>query len=158
MSSNLTNNSPYLRTSRLFPKDAQGLSVELDKAYIDIANVVNSRTIGVFTVNKPIVNGETWFTSGGNLKQQALRQVYKFTSAGNIPHGINLKAISGFVKIYGTFTDGTVWYPLPYVSVTAANNQVNVVVNATNIVITAGAGAPPSITSGTVVLEWISFV
>lgn len=67
-----------------------------------------------------------------------------------------MAAITTFTRIYGVFTDGTVYYPLPYVDVVAVNNQVNVVVNATNIVITAGGGAPPSITSGYVILEWLS--
>lgn len=158
MSTNLPNQTPYLRTSRNFPKDPQALSVEIDKSYIDIANVVNARTIGVFTVNSPVVNGETWYLEGGNQKQQALRRVYQFTSAGNIPHGLDLTAISGMVKIYGTFTNGTNWYPLPYVDVVSATNQVNVIVTPTNIVITSGAGAPPAIVSGLVILEWISFV
>jgi len=53
-------------------------------------------------------------------------------------------------------TDGTNWYPLPYVDVIAANNQINVIVTPTDIVITAGAGAPPVITSGWVILEWLA--
>lgn len=152
--SSLVNQSPFLRTSRSFPTDAQALSVEIDRTYIDIASSVNDRTIGIFSVNKQSVNGESWFLNG--RRQQALRQVYQFTGPGNIPHGIILSRIGGFTRIYGTFTDGTSWYPLPYVDATAANNQIQVVVNATNIVITAGSGSPPSITSGTVVLEWIA--
>jgi hypothetical protein len=42
------------------------------------------------------------------------------------------------------------------VDVVSAPNQVNVYVTPTNIVITAGAGSPPSITNGTVILEWLS--
>lgn len=156
MSSNVFNQTPYLRTSRTFPQDSQALSVEIDKSYIDIANCVNARTIGIFPVNRPVINGEIFFTAGSNLKQQVLRQVYLVTGAGNIAHGINTSAIAGFVKIYGTFTDGSIWYPLPYVNVVAANNQVSVTVTSTNIVITPGAGAPPTITRGYVILEWLS--
>lgn len=130
----------------------------MDKCYIDIAIKVNERTIGLFAVNFPVVTGEQWYTSGSNQKQQTLRQLYTFTSAGNIAHGINTSQISGFTKIYGTFTDGSVWYPLPYVDVTAANNQVSLKVTSTNIVITAGGGSPPSITNGFVILEWLSNV
>jgi len=148
--------SPYLRVQRNFPADTQALMVEINKSYVDIANSVNARTIGIFPVNDPIATGETWFINGESGKQQTLRQVYTFTSAGNIPHGIVLPQISAFTRIYGTFTNGTNWYPLPYVDVNAANNQVNVYVDPTNIVITSGAGAPPSITSGYVVLEWLS--
>lgn len=163
-----TNNlqvSPYLKGQWQFPyDDLRGLSHQVDISYIDIASKLNARTIGTFSITFPLVTGERWFTAltsaqktaGISPPQQTLRQVYQFTGAGNIPHGITLSTIIGFTRIYGTFTDGTVYYPLPYVDVTAANNQVNVVVNATNIVITAGGGSPPSITAGYVVLEWLS--
>ena len=65
--------------------------------------------------------------------------------------------MGGFTRIYGTFTDGTNWYPLPYVDETSATDQISLVVDATNIAITAGGGAPPSITRGYVILEWLSF-
>jgi hypothetical protein len=155
MSTNVGNNAPFLRTTRNFPEDPQALSVEISKSYLDIANIVNARTIGVYAT-VPIVTGNTWYVRGGSQKNQSLRQVYTFTAAGNIAHGINLANIAGFVAIYGTFTDGTIWYPLPYVNVVAANNQVSVTVTGTNIVITAGGGAPPTITKGFVVLEWLS--
>lgn len=151
--------SPYLREQRQFPnEDLRELSNQVDHAYIDIANKVNARTIGLFAVGNQIVTGESWYLAGQINRQQTLRQVYPFTTAGTILHGINIVTVSTFTKIYGVFTDGTVWYPLPYVDVVAANNQVNIVVNATQIVITAGAGSPPSITSGIVVLEWLSQV
>jgi hypothetical protein len=150
---------PYLRVQRNFPTDnPQALSIEVDRAYVDTAQKVNARTIGIFTVNSPAITGEQWFYSGASEKQQSLRQIYTFTAAGNIAHGINLGQISKILRIFGTFTDGTNWYPLPYVDVTAANNQVNVIVTPTNIVIAAGGGSPPAITSGTVVLEWLSLV
>lgn len=156
MSSNVVNQVAYLRTSREFPQEAQELQVELSKSYIDTANAVNVRTIGIFPSDRPAITGESWFVIQ-NQKQQSFRQVYTFTAAGNIAHNIDLTNIGGFTKIYGTFTDGTDWYPLPYVDVVNVTNQINVVVDATNIVITAGAGAPPSITRGYVVLEWLSF-
>lgn len=149
--------SPFLAVQRTFPEISQHLSVELSKAYVDIAQNVNKRTIGTFS-KSPVVTGNNWFLTGGNNRQQTLRQVYTFTAAGNIAHGVNTTQIVGFVQIYGTFTNGTNWYPLPYVDVVAANNQVNVIVTPTNIVITSGAGAPPAITSGFCVLEWLSNV
>lgn len=156
MSTNIANKTPYLLTSRIFPIEPEQLSINLGKTYIDIANNVNARTIGIFATGRPIINGESWFTQGGNQKQEVLRQLYTFTAAGTITHNIDTSNIGGFVKIYGTFTDGTVWYSLPYVSETADTNQVSLTVDATNINVTAGGGSPPSITSGFVVLEWLS--
>lgn len=154
-----TQQSPYLRVQRNFPTDnPQALSIEVDRAYVDTATKVNTRVIGTYATNFPIVTGERWFTAGSSEKQQTLRRLYTFTSAGSIAHGITFTNIAGVTRIYGTFTNGTNWYPLPYVDVVSATNQVNVIVTPTNIVIAAGAGSPPSITSGYVILEWLSDV
>jgi hypothetical protein len=157
MASNVVNQVAFLRTSREFPEELHQLTVEINKAYVDTALAVNNRTISLFNINRPAINGESWFIMN-NQRQQGSRQVYTFGSivaATNIPHGLTTGPLF-FTRIYGTFTDGTNWYPLPYVDVTAADNQVNIVVNPTNIVVTPGAGTPPTISSGMVVLEWIS--
>lgn len=165
MTMNIINHDSYLRTSRNFPFEVQALAVEINRSYVDIANAVNAKTIGIFPTNTAAVTGESWYLSGNiiNLsgpiqKQQTLRRVYTFTSAGNIPHGLNLTQLSNITRIYGTIFDGTNYYPLPYVDSTAANNQISVKVTTTNIVITAGGGTPPTISTGLVVLEWLSNV
>lgn len=151
------NQSPYLRVQRSFPtENPQALGVELDRSYIDIASRVNARTIGVYGVGNQLATGEKWYISGQSQGQQTLRQIYTFTGAGNVAHGINFSTLSYFTKISGCFTDGTNWYPLPFVDATAANNQVSIYLTPTNIVITAGGGSPPSIASGIVILEWLS--
>lgn len=160
MSSNVVNQVAYLRTSREFPEDdAHELSVEINKCYIDIANAVNRRTISLFPTTRPAATGENWFLTK-NQRQQGFREVYTFTTLpATIPHGIDLSKIYGFVRIFGAMTDGSFWYTLPWVSVVAANNQINVFISSTNIQITGGGGAQqPVITAGTVVLEWISEV
>jgi hypothetical protein len=161
MNNNVINQTPYLPTSRNFPEELEQLTVEVNKSYVDIANAVNMRTIGLYPGGRPALTGNSFFLNG-NQRQQTLRQVYTFTSAGSINTGIRDDFTPGFVAIYGTFTDGTNWYPLPYVDVIAANNQINVIIEpgspSWNIVITAGSGAPPTISSGYVVLEWLSNV
>ena len=156
MSTKVPNAAPFLRVQRLFPRDAQPLSVEIDRAYTDIASSVNARMIGIFSTNSPIQNGEFWYSDG--IRYQGNRQLYFVTGTGNIVHNIDTTIINGFTRIYGTFTDGTIWYPLPYVNAVATNNQISLTVTTTNIVITAGGGAPPTVSSGFVVLEWISLV
>jgi hypothetical protein len=161
MSSNIPNNVPFLRTSRSFPTEIQALTVEIDRSYLDIANAVNSRTIGLYSTNAFVTTGDAWYVNS-NQKMQTTRKVYTFTSAGNIAHGINFSNIVGFTQIYGTFTDSANksvqnWYPLPLVSTVAVANQLSLSLNPTNIVITAG-GAAPNIVSGFIVLEWLSNV
>lgn len=151
-----TQRTPYLRVQRNFPQDPQALSVELNKSYVDIANATNTRTIGVFPTNSPVVNGETWFVDGQSGRQQGLRQVYTFSPAGSIPHGLLWSSVS-FVSpsSYGSYTDGTNWYGVVFSTATPAANQVNFYVTPTNIVIVADGGAP-AIVSGKIKLEWIS--
>jgi hypothetical protein len=148
--------SPYLRQQRQFQYDEiKPISVELDRMYIDIAQKVNVRTIGIFAKDNAIITGENWFLQGSTQVLQTLRKMFKFTAAGSYAHGINVPVSSGFTRIYGTFTDGTNWYPLPYVSTVAVANQVSIQVTPTQIVITAG-GAAPAITLMYVVLEYLS--
>lgn len=151
----VVNQTPYLRTTREFPEEVYKLSVEVNKAYLDTAQAVNNRTIGIYPTSKPAVTGNSFYLLA-NSRQQTFRRVYQFFAAGTIAHGITTSQIWGFSSITGTFTDGTIWYPLPYVNATAANNQISLTVDATNIIITAGAGIPPTITKGIVILEWLS--
>jgi hypothetical protein len=149
-------NVPYLRAYRTFPADnIESLSMEASKGYIDTALAVNARTIGIFPPNVSAITGETWFISQ-NRAQQGSRKIYTFTTTANIPHGITLSQIERFVRIYGTYTDGTNWYSITPTSSTAIAGQVGIYVTSTNIVFTLGAGAPVP-TNGTIVLEWLSF-
>lgn len=152
---NVINQIPFLRTSRSFPEEIHQLALEINKTYIDIANAVNNRTISIFPTNRPVIDGESWFINN-NQRQQGFRQVFNFASSGNFPHGINTTEISFFTRIYGTFTDGTNWFPLPFVDAAAANNQVELLITPTQIGIVPGGGAgQPAITNVLVILEWI---
>lgn len=146
---------PFLRVQRNFPNDnPQALGVELDRAYVDTAIKVNEREIAIYATGNQIVTGQQWFFTGGNTRQQSLRQIYEVTSTAAFAHGINFATVSTFTKIMGIGYDGTNYYPLPYVSPTAAN-QIGMYVDPTNVNFTVGAGAP-SLTSIVVVLEWVS--
>lgn len=160
MSVNITNQVSFLRTSRTFPEESQPLSVEIDRMYLDVANAVNNRTIGLFSANRASITGESWFIrppgnqSNNSVRQQTSRQVYLVNGAGSIAHGLNLTQIPGFTRIYGTYTNGTNWYPIGNVDTTSFSNQVSITVTPTDIVITAGASV--TISSGWVVLEFLA--
>ena len=154
MTTNIVNNMAYLRTSRKFPSDDVGtLALELDKSYIDTANAINTRIIGVFPTGRSAITGETWYLSG--RKQQTLRQVFQFTGTSNIAHNIRFSQISGMTRMWGTYTDGTNWYGLCTTSSTAIVGQWGFYLDPTNIVFTDGGGTP-TLTSGTIVLEWLA--
>jgi hypothetical protein len=156
--SNFVNSTPYLRSTREFPENIKDIAFQCNKAYLETANAINQRTIGIFPIIKSAITGESWFINK-NRKQQSLRQVFTF---GSITHALSpfsipykLHGFDQFVRIWGTCTTVLPDYrPIPYSSVTAnANIEVNV--TPTNIVITLGA-ASPELASGLIVLEWLS--
>lgn len=144
---------PFLRLQRLFPQDAQPLSVEMDRSYTDIANAVNARVLGFFPTSRSVQTGEGWYFTSS--RRSSFRQVFSFTATGNIAHGISWSGVYSISPhSYGVFTDGTSQYGVIFSSSTAIAGQISFYVTSTNIVIVAGAGAP-TITSGFVVIEWI---
>lgn len=153
MSSNIPINSPFLRVQRKFPLEPQMLSVELERAYIEIAGSVNSRAISLFSDGQTVPNGQVVFIGG--QKYQGLQRIYYITATGNTPHLLNTQNIFAFTSISGTFNSGTNFFPLPLVDVVNADNQISLSLTNTDIVITPGAGSPPAFDFGIVTLSWI---
>jgi hypothetical protein len=152
--STVVQRTPYLRAQRTFPDEAHALSVELSKSYIDIANNVNARTIGIFPINVAAVTGETFY--GNDRKpRQTLRQVYVFTNTAPINHGILVSQPGQFTSCYGSYTDGTNDYGLIFGTPVAIAGQISFYVTPTQIVFAAGAGAP-ALTFGRIILQWLS--
>jgi hypothetical protein len=156
MSANVINQMPYLRTTRNFPEELKQLTVEINKSYVDIANVVNARIIGIFPTLRPAITGESWFLVA-NQRQQTLRQVYTFTSTSSINHGISVNDTNQFTSCYGSYTDGTNSYGIIWGSSVAIAGQITFYITATQIVFLVGAGAP-ALTRGRIILEWLSQV
>jgi hypothetical protein len=154
-SSNVVNSVAYLRTSRNFPREIGQLTVEVDRSYVDIANAVNQRVIGIFPTNVPAVTGESWFFT--NQRQQSLRQIYSISGYSSFNHNINFNSVSTFTKISGIGFDGTNYFPLPFVNGTVVTNSVEMYVTPTEVVFVSSAGSPQAI-SGFVLLEWLSMV
>ena len=153
---NVTNQVAYLRTSRNFPTDIEQLAVEINKAYIDIANVVNARTIGEYPTNKPAITGNRYYFTK-NQAQQSLRRVYTFTSFANIAHQINFNAIHYQVTGYGNYTDGTNWYGIINGTSVAIAGQVSFYLTPSDIIFLTGAGVPPIGTGyGQIIIEYAS--
>ncbi len=162
---NLLQNSPYLREQRKFPsEDIKQLSLQCDLSYIDIAQKVNARTIGIFGTEFSVVTGEQWFLDGSSKKQQTLRQVYEFdiVLAGtslDIPTNITT-GTERFTRIYGTvnLSSGDI-LPLPYPDPATLTDGVTMkivdVSGVQYIRITAGTTVS-DVNSGIAILEWLS--
>lgn len=171
MTSQIVNQVAFLRTSRSFPDAEKDLKGELSKTYLDVANAVNDRTIGLYPTLGPATTGNSYFLNS-NARQQSLRRVYSFTTTVDIEIGFKLTTISQFVQFFGIYTDVIVttpptsptnWYGLIPATSVAIAGQISfyVTVNGASttsdvIRIVVGAGAP-ALTYGTIVLEWLAF-
>ncbi len=152
--SNIANPGNFLATSRNFPSDAQALSVELSKSYIDIATQVNNRTSGLFATSSTIT-GESWYLAGQTGKQNTIRQAYLFTTTASINHGIQNVVPNQFTNCFGSYTDGMNSYGLIWGTSVAITGQILFYITSTQIVFVTGAGAP-ALTAGRIVLQWLS--
>ena len=146
---------PYIKSSREFPPDLSMISMILTRTYIEVANAINLRSIGLFPVTRPAITGNSYFISK-NLEQQSIRQVYTFTTTANIPHTIPT-TIDYIVSMYGQYTDGTNWYGIIPASSVVIGGQISFYLTPTNIVFNVGGGAP-ALTKGIIVIEWLSQV
>lgn len=151
-------NAVYLPTTTNYPSDLQELIIRLNSTYVDIATRLNTKEIGIYNLSE-FLTAQQWFTAGNPQQfRDAYRTVY---SIGTIAAGATsttahgLTNVTAFTHIYGTCITATVDYrPIPYSSATATNAQIELKVDATNITIINGAGAP-QITSALVVLEYL---
>lgn len=150
---NIVNTSPYLVDQRSFSKEGDDLNQDLDKSYVDIANAVNSRTIGIYAINRPSVTGNQFYPE--NVKLQSLRQIYVFTGTSAIPHGLTLSDVPYMANMEGYYYDDTNWYGLMAASTTAITGQISFYLDETNINFVVD-GAAPSLTKGMIILEWLS--
>lgn len=154
MSTNVVNQTAYLRTSREYPEEVHQLSFELNKTYVDIANAVNTRTIGIHPRNRPAVTGEGYFIT--TTKQETFRQLFTFTATTPINHQIlNVMPGQFTPKCQGSYTDGTNTYGLFFATSVAIAGQITFYVTSTQIVFNVGGGAP-ALTSGIIILEWLA--
>lgn len=158
--------SLFLPNYRDFPvDDIHNLQKQLINFHSQTNTAVNNRTVGVFELhqvgdNDSTPSGERWFPT---LPQQAtaplkLRDGFRLVvqvSDLNLVVDHNIPMINQVTRLYGSFFDGTFWQDLPYVDVVSVTNQIYVKVSLTQIIVIKGAGAPPSISKGVVVLEYL---
>lgn len=160
--------SPFLPNYREFPvEDSHNLQKQLVNFHNQTNNAVNQRTLGTFELYTPpdaapsnapapsVPNGERWFPASGQTRLRDGNRLVVQVSDGALTVAHNITLINQVTRLYGAFFDGTNWWPLPYVDLASATNQINVSVTATQVVVTKGGGSPPSISNGVVVLEYL---
>lgn len=155
------NASPYIVSSRTFPKEGDELHNVLNKMYFEVANGVNARTNGVFDKFQ-IATGNRYFNDGDPTnRKQSFRQIYSIaalpnTTTATIASGIAIDANTMFVNIYGVaqsatiavaFTPWVVGTPndAPYLRVNMSTGNIEIITTSANW----------TTFSGIIVLEYI---
>jgi hypothetical protein len=148
----------FVETSTVFPEDQSQLLIQLTSRDTTLAYAINIREIAQYETVE-LLNGQQFFTPGSaQAKRFGYRKVFLLpaTVAGattNIAHG--LSGVTAYTHIYGCATTAVPDdRPIPYASATAVNQQIEVKILGTNIVVINGAAAP-NITGGFIVLEYL---
>lgn len=147
----------FLNTSQYFSPQSDQFLITMENLYTQIANAVNIRQLGQFSVRETLTGQQFSEVANANATKYSFRSIFYF---GPIAAGATLSFAHNltFVQLthaYGTcITDVVDYRPIPYASATLITNQIELQVTATNIVIINGATAP-NITSGIIVLEYL---
>jgi hypothetical protein len=151
-------NNFFVPVNTTYSEDQEQYLIQITNQNALLGNTLNIREVAVYDLLE-ILNGQLWYATDATdptfpaNKRADFRQVYTFSDA-SLTFAHNIANLIQATRIYGTFTDGTFFYPLPYVDAAAATNQVAIKLSATQVIITKGGGAP-AITSGVVVLEYL---
>jgi len=142
-----------------FAEDYEQFLEQWTNLYRKLAVKVNGKERAIYPLEQEILNDQLFFTAGDSRTfRSVFRKVFNFgaIAAGavlNIPHGIAV--ITQVTRLYGNcITAVPDDRPIPFTSVVAANQGIQILRNGINIVITNGAAAP-NIASGTVVIEFL---
>jgi hypothetical protein len=149
--SSQTIQTTFVPTFKNYTLDNEQMQGVLQSSHTEMANAVNNRTISTYDLVE-IQNGNQFFSDQPQKKRQAFRKVFQVSDA-NLTFNHNITGAVIFYKISGGGTNGTIFFPLPYVSTTLAN-QIQLDVTSTQVIVTKGGGAP-AITSGIIVLEYL---
>jgi hypothetical protein len=112
-----------------------------------ISNAINVREIG-WLLDEELLNGQQFFPGTSSSNDQLFRSVFRKvidfgtlpnTGTKTVPHGITFDSNFTLLHLYGAATDpiGLVAFDLGHAA--AAPNQVELFMNATNIVIITGS-------------------
>ncbi len=145
------------------------LLVRLYQQINNIANVLNVKDTGMYQLSE-FVNGQLFFSNPALSSstdqypsdRPVLRKVINFGTLPNagvktVAHGITCTKMTSFTRIYGAASDpvGFNYIPIPYSSNAAATAQVQIDVDATNVIIDTGTIDRTNFTVTYIILEFI---
>jgi hypothetical protein len=143
---------PYLPTTQNFPEDAKSLSNTLSKWATDVAQNMNTRSIGIYNMVQSATGNKYYTNQNMNPAnpieyRQSFRQVYTLAALPNsttatIPTNIQNIAMATFVNIYGVAQSASIATALtPWVMATpndAPYLRINISTGNIEIITTSG--------------------
>lgn len=148
-----------------FPRDPDKFFEILTEIYKRIANSVNTKEGGLFSLQE-LFDSQQYFTTGQpNRFRNVYRKVFDMVdlNGGPILAGAtasfahNITGIVAPTHIYGGATNSDVpvkYLPLPYVSATLVTDQVQIYLTPTNVVLINGA-TQTDLTQAYIVAEYV---
>lgn len=141
--------------------------VRMRQSINDVALVVNIKDSGYYYPQE-FVNGQVFFpnpslnstTSQAPIPRQVFRKVINFgalpdTASTSVPHELTIDANFSFTRIYGCATNpSTSFIPIPYVTITASADNIQLDVDSTFVTITTESDRS-AYTTCYVILEYI---
>lgn len=149
--------SPFLTTNRYFPNSEEEFFPTLDHTYMEIAQAVNARTIGIYSMSESLTGNLFVNPLDANDSVNSYRRTFDISAIApgatdSFPHDI--PTFARLVYLGGGVSTGLPdWRPVPYIGV-AATDFISIRMDATRIYITNGATAPNIIT-GIIVIEYL---
>ncbi len=154
-----------LPISVIFPKDQVKFLDILTELYKRIANCVNTKEGGLFTLQE-LFDSQQYFTQGKpGIFRNVYRKVFDMVdlNGGPIAPGVtvtfphNIVGIIATAHIYGGATNSDVpikFIPLNYVSATVITKQIEIYLDPTNVTLINGA-TQSALTQAYVVAEYL---
>jgi len=154
----------YVPTDLIWPENEVEMRLILTDYLKKIVEALNDKEVGQYNTQE-LVTGESWFTRGDATQfRYPFRKVIDFGALPNnastsVAHGITTNGSTVFTKIYGTATDQgassiTAAIPIPYAHSSLVGDQIELSVDATNVIITTAIDYS-AFTETYIVLEYI---
>jgi hypothetical protein len=147
----------FLPTYQYFTPDQEQFLITMTNLYSLIANSINIRQIGIYSVVESLTGQQFSNPTNANVTKFTYRTIFYFgvINAGATLSFVHNLTFTELTHAYGTCITTVIDYrPIPYASGTVVTNQIELQVTPTNIVIINGATAP-DISSGIIVLEYL---
>lgn len=159
----------YIQSLNVSSEEFKNFLFTLHNRINRMSIAINLKDTGYY-VEEEFLNSQNWFPRDPNsisgTNQPFFRPVFRKTinfgglpnaSTKSVPHGLSPNSNWSFTRIYATASDTTAldYIPIPFIDNTAASQNIEINVDATNVNIDTDTVDRTNFDTVYVVLEWI---